>query len=542
MYTDTPGGLALRRPPATKRPTRAAIEQGKVRYQQVLDEGNGKAGKPKARAGPADIFSKIVPVTPGSKKIASAAASVGIMFPTNPLVAGVKTAIAVALFGLLTALAPYLRTNMPVYADSAQIQLSMKYHNPHVCVNGKRVLPKVDEGFSPLDLLGRRALKADKEEEEEEAAAEREKEGEGASTSYLTLYDIKGKPDIKAALEHFVHDYYSVQIFVRDEPQLELYLIKSKIMMWIPPFLLRAVTAGVMSSSLGKIMIDVDEADFCTEDAILGQPEEIQRMLGAAVSHDLLVALDRVGDFVAFRALANTTNATAAGAADEAASPYESVYGESEAEVEERRRLGTFVAMTYEHEAEAINYTKEEYVGPARSFHWQVLTCLESRKPSQLAVAQYPLEYNNTFRVAQHEYLFCTDTALGMTKEISAFGTLNVVLCVFFVFFVYVATSNTLIMVADDIADKEVDELEATDYKDHPMKGMAQKWLLAKFDETNASAASKKGGQASLRTDEEGNLIPDPVNPLLERLPLFLFFPTSITHWHMDAGHSCSRR
>ena len=47
----------------------------------------------------------------------------------------------------------------------------------------------------------------------------------------------------------------------------------------------------------------------------------------------------------------------------------------------------------------------------------QVLTCLESRKPSQLAVAQYPLEYNNTFRVAQHEYLFCTDTALGMTKE-----------------------------------------------------------------------------------------------------------------------------
>ena len=33
---------------------------------------------------------------------------------------------------------------------------------------------------------------------------------------------------------------------------------------------------------------------------------------GAAVSHDLLVALDRVGDFVAFRALANTTNATAA--------------------------------------------------------------------------------------------------------------------------------------------------------------------------------------------------------------------------------------
>ena len=27
--------------------------------------------------------------------------------------------------------------------------------------------------------------------------------------------------------------------------------------------------------------------------------------------------------------------------------------------------------MTYEHEAEAINYTKEEYVGPARSFHWQ---------------------------------------------------------------------------------------------------------------------------------------------------------------------------
>ena len=39
---------------------------------------------------------------------------------------------------------------------------------------------------------------------------------------------------------------------------------------------------------------------------------------GAAVSHDLLVALDRVGDFVAFRALANTTNATAAGAADEA--------------------------------------------------------------------------------------------------------------------------------------------------------------------------------------------------------------------------------
>ena len=215
MYTDTPGGLALRRPPATKRPTRAAIEQGKVKYQQVLDEGNGKAGKPKARAGPADIFSKIVPVTPGSKKIASAAASVGIMFPTNPLVAGVKTAIAVALFGLLTALAPYLRTNMPVYADSAQIQLSMKYHNPHVCVNGKRVLPKVDEGFSPLDLLGRRALKADKEEEEEEAAAEREQEGEGASTSYLTLYDIKGKPDIKAALEHFVHDYYSVQLFVR---------------------------------------------------------------------------------------------------------------------------------------------------------------------------------------------------------------------------------------------------------------------------------------------------------------------------------------
>ena len=86
-------------------------------------------------------------------------------------------------------------------------------------------------------------------------------------------------------------------------------------------------------------MIDVDEADACTEDAILGQPEEIQRMLGAAVSrdisslarcalhapvgvtrdrigaavsHDLLVALDRVGDFVAFRALANTTNATAA--------------------------------------------------------------------------------------------------------------------------------------------------------------------------------------------------------------------------------------
>ena len=128
--------------------------------------------------------------------------------------AGVKTAIAVALFGLLTALAPYLRTNMPVYADSAQIQLSMKYHNPHVCVNGKRVLPKVDEGFSPLDLLGRRALKADKGGEEEEAA-EKEKEGEGASTSYLTLYDIKGKPDIKAALEHFVHDYYSVQLFVR---------------------------------------------------------------------------------------------------------------------------------------------------------------------------------------------------------------------------------------------------------------------------------------------------------------------------------------
>jgi len=108
-----------------------------------------------------------------------------------------------------------------------------------------------------------------------------------------------------------------------------------------------------------------------------------------------------------------------------------------------------------------------------------------------------------------------------LPQEISAFGTLNVVLCVFFVFFVYVATSNTLIMVADDIADKEVDELRATDYKDHPMKGMAQKWLLAKFDETNASAASKKGGQASLHTDEEGNLIPDPVNPLLER-PLFL--------------------
>ena len=99
--------------------------------------------------------------------------------------AGVKTAIAVALFGLLTALAPYLR-NMAVYADSAQIQLSMKYHNPHVCVNGKPVLPKVDEGFSsPLGLLGRRALKADKEEE---AEAEKEKEGEGASTSYLTLY------------------------------------------------------------------------------------------------------------------------------------------------------------------------------------------------------------------------------------------------------------------------------------------------------------------------------------------------------------------
>ena len=106
MYTETPFGVALRRPPATKRPTRAAIEQGKVKYQQVLDEGNGKAGKPKARAGPADIFSKIVPVTPGSKKIASAAAAAGISvpFPTNPLVAGVKTAIAVALFGLLTAL------------------------------------------------------------------------------------------------------------------------------------------------------------------------------------------------------------------------------------------------------------------------------------------------------------------------------------------------------------------------------------------------------------------------------------------------------
>ena len=43
---------------------------------------------------------------------------------------------------------------------------------------------------------------------------------------------------------------------------------------------------GVMSSSLGKIMIDVEEADTCTEDAILGQPEEIQRMLGAAVSRD----------------------------------------------------------------------------------------------------------------------------------------------------------------------------------------------------------------------------------------------------------------
>ena len=65
MYTKTPFGVALRRPPATKRPIRAAIEQGKVKYQQVLDEGNGKAGKPKARAGPADIFSKIVPVTPG---------------------------------------------------------------------------------------------------------------------------------------------------------------------------------------------------------------------------------------------------------------------------------------------------------------------------------------------------------------------------------------------------------------------------------------------------------------------------------------------
>ena len=42
-----------------------------------------------------------------------------------------------------------------------------------------------------------------------------------------------------------------------------------------------------MTSSLGKIMIDVDEADACTEDAILGQPEEIQRMLGAAVSRDI---------------------------------------------------------------------------------------------------------------------------------------------------------------------------------------------------------------------------------------------------------------
>ena len=31
-------------------------------------------------------------------------------------------------------------------------------------------------------------------------------------------------------------------------------------------------------------MIDVDEADACTEDAILGQPEEIQRMLEAPPS------------------------------------------------------------------------------------------------------------------------------------------------------------------------------------------------------------------------------------------------------------------
>ena len=46
-----------------------------------------------------------------------------------------------------------------------------------------------------------------------------------------------------------------------------------------------------MSSSLGKIMIDVEEADTCTEDAILGQPEEVQRMLGAAVPRDFSCSL-----------------------------------------------------------------------------------------------------------------------------------------------------------------------------------------------------------------------------------------------------------
>ena len=130
MYTDTPGGLALRRPPATKRPTRAAIEQGKVRYQQVLDEGNGKAGKPKARAGPADIFSKIVPVTPGSKKLASAAASVGvkskIMMWIPPFLLRAVTAGAGddALPPLPPALAsrPYLPPLPPALGKRASVQ------------------------------------------------------------------------------------------------------------------------------------------------------------------------------------------------------------------------------------------------------------------------------------------------------------------------------------------------------------------------------------------------------------------------------------
>ena len=76
------------------------------------------------------------------------------------------------------------------------------------------------------------------------------------------------------------------------------------------------------------------------------------------------------------------------------------------------------------------------------------------------------------------------------------------------------------------------------------MKGMAQKWLLAKFDETNASAASKKGGQASLHTDEEGNLLPDPVNPLLERCRSFFSSrpPSHSGMWMLDSPARADRR